>query len=65
MVQVDDLRATVVLLHGATDAGREWINARRGHWGSDGRILIEAWHVADVVNGARSDGLWVEKGGTL
>lgn len=62
VVEVDGPMATVVLLHGATDAGRDWLEE---HIGEDaqrwaGRVVCERRYVADVVDGARGDGLWVE-----
>lgn len=54
---------TVYTLVAGTDAGREWINARLGSaddWQWLGRALvIEHRYIADIVAGAREDGLVV------
>lgn len=62
VVEVDGPMGTVVLLHGATDAGQAWLDERIGEdaqrWA--GRVVCERRYVADVVDGARRDGLWVD-----
>lgn len=62
VVEMETPLATVALLHGATDAGAEWLDE---HTPADtqrwcGRVVCEHRYVADIVAGARADGLTVE-----
>jgi hypothetical protein len=62
VVELDAPLATVVLLHGNTAAGAEWLDANvdtdAQRW--CGRVVCEHRYVADVVAGARAAGLEVE-----
>jgi hypothetical protein len=64
VVELDGPMATVALLHGATPAGAEWLDANVDPDGQRwcGRVVCERRYVADVVNGARDAGLAVEAG---
>jgi hypothetical protein len=61
VVEIEHPLATVALLNGATPAGAEWLNehtpADAQRWA--GRVVCEHRYVADIVNGARADGLAV------
>lgn len=66
VLEIESPTATVVLLNGTTEAGRQWLDANvypeAQRWA--GRVVCEHRYVADVVNGARADGLNVETEGT-
>lgn len=62
VVEADGPMATVVALHGATEAGRAWLDDNVGpdaqRW--CGRVACEHRYVAGVVDGAARDGLTVQ-----
>jgi hypothetical protein len=62
VLETDGPMPSVVLLHGATVAGAEWLDDHvfdeSQRWA--GRVVCETRYLADIVEGARSDGLWVE-----
>lgn len=69
VVEADGPMATVVTLHGETEAGRLWlddnVDPEAPRW--CGRVVCEHRYVADVVQGATCDGLAVrvqDTGGT-
>ncbi len=53
---------SVVTLQPLTDAGREWVNEKISldDWQSPSNIAIEPRYVADLVEGAKDDGLEVK-----
>lgn len=58
-----DCCGTIYLLRGVSDAGKEWIeenvtqNEETQYW--NGAIVVEHRFIADIIEGARQDGLTI------